>query len=105
MLRAFVTDMNEPQTPPPFADTSVAVTSLTARLLNVFAAPGDVFEEIKARQPVASDWLLPLLVSCLAGVVFIWVVFSQENILRPIREAQEQAIQKQIDAGNMSKEQ
>ena len=102
---AFVTDMNEPQSPPPFADTSVPATSLTARLMNVFAAPGDVFEEITTRQPVASDWLLPLLVSCLAGVVFIWVVFSQENILRPIREAQEQAIQKQVDAGNMSKEQ
>ena len=79
--------MNEPQSPPPFAAASLPATSLSARLLNIFAAPGDVFEEIKARQPAPADWLTPLLCSCLAGVLFVWVAFSQETILRPLREA------------------
>ncbi len=74
-------------------------------MLNVFATPGDVFEEVKAGKPSTANWLVPLLLSCLAAVIFVCVVFSQETILRPMREAQEKSVQKQIDAGRMSKEQ
>ena len=98
--------MNDPQSAPPLSDATVpAATSLLSRLTNVFAAPGEVFDEVKSRPPKAFDWLGPLLLSCLAGVVFACVVFSQDRLLRPIIEAQEQAIQKQIDAGKMSKQQ
>ena len=80
-------------------------SSLIGRLLNVFAAPGDVFEELKTSKPMVANWLVPLLLACLTGVIYAFVVFSQENILRSLREAQEQQLQKQVDSGKMTKQQ
>ena len=76
-----------------------------ARLINVFAAPGDVFEEVKTGKPMVANWLVPLLLACLTGVIYSFVVFSQDNILHSMREAQEQQLQKQVDAGKMTRQQ
>jgi len=35
--------------------------SLPARLLNVFAVPGEVFEDVKASVFCSSNWLIPAL--------------------------------------------
>lgn len=80
-------------------------SSLAARLLNVFATPGEVFDEIRTRAPSIANWLVPLLLACLVGVAYSLAVFSQESILQSIREAQEKAIQKRVDAGRMSRQQ
>jgi hypothetical protein len=97
--------MSEPQSPPPLAEPAAPATSLVARMTNVFVAPGEVFDEVKSRPPRAFYWLGPLLISILTAVVFVWVVFSQEKLLRSVREPQEKAIQKQVDAGKMSQAQ
>jgi len=45
--------------------------------------------------------LFPVLLSCLMGMVFVWVVFSQEPILHQMREQQERAMSKKLE--HMSK--
>ncbi len=80
-------------------------SSLARRLLNVFAAPGDVFEEVRTGKPSTANWLVPLLLACVVGVSYAFVVFSQESILQSMREAQEKAMQKRVDAGKMTREQ
>jgi hypothetical protein len=80
-------------------------SSLIGRLFNVFAGPGDVFEELRTGKPVVANWLAPLLLACLTGVIYSFVVFSQDNILHSIREAQEQQLQKQVAAGKMTRQQ
>jgi hypothetical protein len=91
------------------AEAQPPAGSLMNRLLNVFAAPGDVFEEIKSAKTSTANWLVPVLLGCLVGIIYSVVVFSQDNIMQSIRETQEQAIrsklQKSVDAGKMSKEQ
>jgi hypothetical protein len=79
--------------------------SLAGRLVNVFAAPGDVFEEIRTSAPSIANWLVPLLLSCLVGVGYSFAVFSQETIMHSMREAQEKAMQQRVDAGKMTREQ
>ena len=80
-------------------------SSLISRLLNIYAAPGDVFDEIRTSKPSTANWLVPLLLTCLVGVIYSFAVFSQQNILHSMREAQEKAMQKQVDAGKMTKQQ
>lgn len=93
-------------TPPGLSEeTPVTATSLGARLMNVFVAPGEVFEEVKAGPPATGNWLVPMLLSCVVSVAFVWVVFSQETILRSVREAQEKQIQKMVDSGKLRKDQ
>src|SRR6266567_4701928 len=91
--------------PLPLEEVQRPASSLAGRLLNVFAAPGDVFEEIRTSAPSTANWFVPLLLSCLIGVCYVFVVFSQETILQSMREAQEKAMQKQVDAGKLTQQQ
>lgn len=52
----------EPAVPAP------AATPLLAKLLNVLACPGEVFEELAAAPPRARNWLVPTLLAALASV-------------------------------------
>jgi len=90
---------------PPVEEVQRPASSLSGRLMNMVAAPGDVFEEIRTSKPSTANWLVPLLLACLVGVGYSFAVFSQESILHSFREAQEKAMQKQIDAGKMTREQ
>ena len=64
-----------PTTPPPPVGASSEPSSLTDRLANVICAPGEVFAEIKNAPVRASNWLVPLILSCIATVVFISIAF------------------------------
>jgi hypothetical protein len=83
---------------PPLLPGENAPGSLVSRLFNVFATPGEVFEGVKAGPPVHANWWVPLLLSCVAGLVYVFVVFSQESVLRQVREQQVAAIQKSMPA-------
>ena len=74
-------------------------------MFNVFAAPGDVFEEVRASKPTNANWLVPILVSCLTAVIYVIVVFSQESVQFQMRDAREKQIQKQVEAGKITQQQ
>ncbi len=77
--------------------------SLGARLCDIYAAPGDVFEWIRASaERSVANWLVPTLLACLAGIVFTWVALSQPNVEQQIRERQDQKLQELADSGKMS---
>jgi hypothetical protein len=83
-------------TPPPAAPKEPTM-SLPARFMNVFAIPGDVFEEVKATDRRAANWLVPVFLGCLVGVISIIVVFSQPAIQQQLREKQSAAMAKKFD--------
>jgi hypothetical protein len=103
--------MDETPSPvPPESPASVAPsTSLIARLMNVFAMPGDVFEEVKASAHSAGNWLVPAFIGSVVGVISIFIVFSQPAIQQQFREQQEQVLEKRLDkmvkAGQITRQQ
>jgi hypothetical protein len=94
-----------PVSPPPPEAAPSGPSSLTDRLTNVIAAPGEVFEEIKGAPVRASNWLVPLLLACLATAVYMGIAFSQPTVLRGLQEQREKAMQKQIAAGKITQAQ
>ncbi len=80
-------------------------TSLPARLVNVFAAPGDVFEEVKSRSVSTANWLVPAVVF----IVLCWVggmlLFSQGSINQQLSDIASKAVDKQIEKGKMTDQQ
>src|SRR5260221_6341536 len=97
----------EPQlasAPPPPAPAPPA-TSLPARLLNVFAVPGDVFEEIKSSRPSVANWLVPMILMAIVGVISAIVMFSQPAIQQEVREQQSKAIEQRVKGGQMTRAQ
>ena len=78
--------------------------SLGGRLLNVFATPGEVFQEIKTANVSTANWLVPALILILVSWVAAWAIFSQPSINHQLSEVTERAIQKQIDQNHMSEQ-
>src|SRR5437899_5129613 len=96
--------------PPPILEPQPAApkpptTSLAARLLNVFAIPGDVFEEVRAMPNSVANWLAPVVLSSLVGVISAIVIFSQPAIQQQVREQQAKKMEDWVKAGRMTQAQ
>jgi hypothetical protein len=90
---------------PPSGGPPSEPSSLTDRLANVLCAPGEVFEEIRNAPVRASNWLVPLILSCIATAIYISIAFSQPAILRDMQEQREHAMQKKVAAGKITQAQ
>jgi len=92
-----VLDSPRDATPPP-------ATSLAARLLNVFAVPGEVFAEVKAGRVCIGNWLVPALLSAVVAVFTAVVIVSHPAFQRQIHdltERQAKAVEQQVKAGKV----
>lgn len=73
--------------------------------MNVFAIPGDVFEEVRATHGTATNWLVPALIGSIVGILVAVVMFSQPAIRQQLREKQEQALEQQVKDGKLTRQQ
>jgi len=88
-----------PDAPPPPA------MSFAARLLNVFAIPGEVFETVRANRFSVANWLLPAVLLAVVGVLTVVVMFSQPSIQKQMREQGDQqakSLELQVKAGKVA---
>jgi len=92
-------------TEPPPAGAPAPTTSLAGRLLNVFAAPGEVFDEVRAAPPSVANWLAPALISAIVGILSVIIMFSQPAIIQQIHEQQAKALDDRVSAGKMTRAQ
>lgn len=94
-----------PAPPPPPAPAS----SLLARLLNVFAIPNHVFEEVRVSRHAAGNWLVPMLLGGLTLALSALVIFSMptaqkqvNELLDKVREAQTSSVAQSVKDGKMT---
>src|ERR1035441_5772361 len=77
-------------------------TSLAGRLLNILAAPGDVFGEIKTTPPRVANWLVPAVLFMVLSWLSAGLIFSQPAIRQQISELSTKAIDRQVEKGKLS---
>ncbi len=94
-------EVNTNQTP---AEESSEM-SFTDKVMNVFSAPGELFEGVAKSEKQNSNWSIPLILTMIAGIIFVFVAFSQAPIQDQIREQTEKTFQKQVESGKMTQEQ
>jgi hypothetical protein len=90
-------DVSRDATPPP-------PTSLAARLLNVFAVPGQVFAEVKAGRVCIGNWLVPAFLSALVAVFTAVVIVSHpafQRQMHDLTERQAKVVDQQVKAGKV----
>jgi hypothetical protein len=92
-------------TEPPPAAAPAPTTSLAGRLLNVFAAPGEVFAEIKAAAPSTANWLVPVIIYAVVGVICVCIMFAQPTIQQTIHDQQVKALDQRVQQGKMTQAQ
>ena len=88
--------------PPPVPQSPS--TSLGSRLVNVFAAPGEVFDEVRTSPVSAANWVLPTILLAIVAMLSALIINSQPAIKRQKVAMQEAMFQKMVDSGKMSKE-
>lgn len=71
-----------PVEPPPPA------SPLLARMLNVFAMPGVVFEEVRVSRPAIGNWLLPAFIAGLAVALSALVISASPAFSKQLAEQQ-----------------
>jgi len=79
-------------------------TSLAARLLNVFAIPGEVFAGVKVSHISIGNWLVPALLLTIVGIFTAFAVVSQpafQKQINDLAERQSKALDEQVKAGKV----
>jgi len=76
-------------------------SSLTTRLTNVFVAPSEVFNEVKAGRPRPVNWIVPVSIAMITGIIYAMIVFSQPGVFQRMREAQDKKFQELVAEGKM----
>lgn len=90
---------------PTATPVEVQKMSFSDKLMNVFAAPEALYEYVGQSEKDNSNWGIPLVVSMLVSVLFMFVVFSQPPIQDQMAQKQQQAMEKQVAAGKITQEQ
>jgi len=100
--------MNQLQTP----DAGTAQPepmSFTDKVVNLFASPGELFENVRQTPITHSNWLIPTLILVVVGTLMSYLVMSNPSIAdqyaRMSSEQVEKQIQKSIQDGRMTEEQ
>jgi hypothetical protein len=88
----------QPETPPP------AQMSLAGRLMNIFAAPMEVFDSIRNVAPATANWLVPALILTVVSWTTSIIILSQEPVKHQMIEIAERPIQQQVDAHRKSEQ-
>ena len=89
--------MDESMPPTLPGPPSASRMPLGARLMNIFTGPGEVFEDVLKGPPSTANWLVPVILSCVVGMVSSFVIFSQDAIAQQMREKQEQVLEKRLE--------
>jgi hypothetical protein len=78
--------------------------SLAARLLNVFAIPGQVFQVVKDSRMATANWVVPMLLLGIIGALTAMVIMAQPILQKQMHERLEQqskGLQEQVKAGKL----
>lgn len=97
-------EQSPPVSEPPVVP-SPAGMSLTARLMNIFAVPGEVLEQVRSAPVASSNFLVPILLWSVIGIVACLVIFSQPAFVQQIHEKQAKAMDDRVKAGKMTQAQ
>lgn len=97
---------SEPGAPgDPAPPASQSSRSLLSRLLNVLAAPGEVFAEVRHAAPRAAHWLAPMGLFLLTGWAGVWLIFSQPAFRHQQDEIQLRVLERMVEKGRLPREQ
>lgn len=101
--------MEDNTTTAPPAENTVAPLSFTEKLTNIFASPGELFDNVRDTPPTSSNWLIPLIIFIVVAIVMGQVVMHNPSLLDQIKAQIQQTMDKKfqeaIQQGQMSPQQ
>lgn len=90
--------------PPEDPSPTPTPMSLLSRLLNVFAAPGELFTHLAASPYRVTNWLVPATLVGLVGLIVNLAIFSNPALVQQVRDLQERELATRVEKGTMRAE-
>ncbi|MEX1138436.1 MAG: YIP1 family protein [Bacteroidota bacterium] len=84
--------------------TSPEDSSLGTTIANVFASPSEAFQGLSSTSPKATNWVLPMILMAALGVLFVYLIFSNDAIKTQIFDMQAQQFEKAVAEGRMTQQ-
>ena len=78
---------------------------LLDRLTNVFASPGELFENVRQTEKTSSNWLIPLITMIVVSLVLSQMVFSNASLVDQMGTMIKKSMEKSVQQGKMTQEQ
>jgi len=91
------------QTTAPVAQ--VKPMSFLDRLTNIFAAPGELYENVRLTPPSTSSWLIPTILLIVVSLVLGQVVVSNPSLSDQMKQLVKKEMDKRVSEGKMTQEQ
>lgn len=80
-------------------------SSLGSTITNVFASPSEAYQGLANTPPKATNWVLPMILMAVLGVLFVYLIFTNEAIKTQIFDMQAQQFDKAVEEGRMTQQQ
>jgi len=84
-----------PQSTMPFMD----------KVVNVFAAPGELYENVRSTPKTTSNWLVPAIVLICVSIVLSQVMLTNASLNDQIGQATRKAMEQAVQQGRITQEQ
>lgn len=79
--------------------------SFTDKIVNIFASPGELFENVRQTGPTSSNWVLPWLIFVIVAIATGQLVVNNPSLADQLATTIRQALDKSVQEGSMKQEQ
>lgn len=86
-------------------DQPVQPMSFSEKLVNIFASPGELFENVRLTEKTTSSWLIPWIIFTAAAIIMGQLVMNNASLVDQIGATIKKGFDKQVQEGEMSQEQ
>lgn len=94
--------MNDLQT---VAAETVKPMSFTEKMVNIFASPGELYENVRDTGPTRSNWVIPAIILVIASVLMTQLMLSNASLVDQLDRTMRQAMEKSLEGRNLPPEQ
>lgn len=78
---------------------------LFEKVTNIFASPGELFENVRLTGPTASNWLLPLILLIIVALAMSQLVLSNPSLRDQMGSIIKKSMEESVQSGRMTQEQ
>jgi hypothetical protein len=87
------------------AAEAVKPMSFTEKLVNIFASPGELYQNVRDTGPAKTNWLIPALILIIASIFMTQLMLSNASLVDQLDRAMRQAMEKSIEGRDIPPEQ
>jgi len=85
--------------------TTAKESSAFSKLINVYVAPGEVFESIKVSPRKNALWAIPITLTIIIGIFSTFLIFSDPVLVSQLTDQAEKGVQEAINQGRIPPDQ